>query len=299
MHERQGHSERLRAVAALTLVQLFFGLHYFATKLVLAEIAPRAWAALRAGGAAAVLVVAALVLRRLPRLAGGDYARLALFSVFGVMLNQLLFIEGMSRTTATHASILITGIPVGTLLFAVLLGRERLAGLKLAALAVSTAGVVLVVSVKTGGGAEGAGPSLAGDLMVLTNALSYAFFLVISKRLLSRVEPLPATAVLMTFGALGLLLIGSGELARFDPGAVSSGVWTLAAFIAVFPTALGYLMNYYALKRLNASVVGLFIYLQPLIASALAIALLGERLEQRAILGAVLIFTGVHLSLRR
>jgi drug/metabolite transporter (DMT)-like permease len=286
--------EHARAVLALVLAQLFFGLHYSAAKIVLEEITPRAWAPLRAGSASVVLLVCTRAAGRPFALSAADYGRLAAFSVLGVVINQLLFIEGVSRTTATHAAVLSAGVPVSTLLFAVLLGREELRGYKALAVVLSTAGIVFVVRPEAPTGTV----PVAGDLMILVSGLSYALFLVSSKRLLSRVDPLPATAWLLMFGALGLLGLGWRELLRLDPGQVSGPAWVWAAFIVAFPTALSYLLNSYALRRLAPSTVGLFIYLQPVVGVVLAAALLGERPEPGVLVGALLIFAGVWLSVR-
>jgi drug/metabolite transporter (DMT)-like permease len=288
---------RAKAIVALTLVQLFFGIHYFAAKILLQEISPRPWAALRAAAATVVIFAVVLLLRRpLPR-APRDWALLALYSLFGVVINQLCFIEGLSRTTATHSSILITAIPVGTLLFAVLLRRETLTAGRGLALVLSTVGVLLVVRPDPGAPPSPVAPSLVGDVLILVNGLSFAFFLVISKRLFERVDPLAATAVLLLFGSAGVFAVGGPELIALDFATVSRGVWAWAVFIVVFPTATGYMLNSFALRRVESSLVGLFIYLQPVLATGLAVAFLGERLDLTALLGALLIFVGVYLAI--
>ena len=107
-------NERSRGsvLAALVTVQVLFGINYLASKVVLDEIPPRAWALLRVSGACALLWLAVLLLkRRLPR-DPVDLAKLALFSLFGVVLNQVLFVEGLSRTTPFHSSLINTSIPV-------------------------------------------------------------------------------------------------------------------------------------------------------------------------------------------
>ena len=99
---------------ALILVQVFFGLHYLAAKIVLEEIPPAAWALIRVSSAALIMLLVARAWgRRLPR-EWPVLGRLALLSVIGVVINQLFFVEGLSRTTASHSSILITAIPIGT-----------------------------------------------------------------------------------------------------------------------------------------------------------------------------------------
>jgi len=281
---------------ALTLVQIFFGLHYVAAKLLLEHIPPRAWAAVRVTAAALVLLAAARVLRRpLPRWPG-DLGRIALYSIFGVVVNQVCFVEGLSRTTPTHSALVNTTIPVGTLLVAVFLGRERLDRSKLVSLAVSLAGVLLVILPTASGSAGG---TLAGDVLTLVNALSYSLFLVISKPILARTDPLGATAALMGFGALGVLAVGGPSLARFDLSSLPPEAWALAAFIVVFATAGAYLLNYWALARADSSLVALFIYLQPMVAVTLSAFATGDLPEARELLGGALIFAGVYLAVPR
>jgi drug/metabolite transporter (DMT)-like permease len=127
--------------------------------------------------------------------------------------------------------------------------------------------------------------------------LSYSLFLVISKRLLHRIDALGATATLMALGALGVLAIALPGLARFDPTTVSAATWGLAVFIVVFATAGAYLLNFWALARADSSYVALFIYVQPLIAATLAAAVRGDRVGPREIVGGAAIFLGVFLAL--
>ncbi len=289
--------ERAAVVSALLAVQLCFGLHYLAAKLVLAEIPPRAWAAIRIGAAALILLaLVRLSGRRLPT-ARADLRRLAVYALFGVVINQLCFVEGLKRTTPTHSALINTTIPVFALLFAVLAGRERISGRKVFALAVALAGVLLVIW--PFGRTALASGTLTGDLLTLINSMSFSLFLVISRDLLVRTDPLAATAALMGFGALGILAVAWPALIAFDPAPVSAGTWGLAAFVIVFATVLTYVLNYWALARVPSSVVALFIYVQPLVAATLSAALFGERPAFSVLAGALLIFAGVFLALRR
>jgi drug/metabolite transporter (DMT)-like permease len=293
---RDGATPRSSVYGALVLVQVFFGVHYLAAKVLLREIPPSLWALMRVASAAALLLLAMRLLgRRLP-CTRGVLGRLALYAIFGVVINQLCFVEGLSRTTPAHSAILMSAIPVGTLLFAVLLRRERPTIWKAVSFGVALVGVLLVLRPSAAEPAGGA--TLAGDLLTVTNALSYSLFLVLSKRLLEKVDPLAATAVLLGFGTLGMLLPGLLALDGFDPGAVSARTWGLGAFIVVFPTALAYLLNFWALARVESSLVAFFIYLQPLIATSLSVLLFGERLHGGMLAGAALIFLAVYLALR-
>jgi drug/metabolite transporter (DMT)-like permease len=287
-------AERLRVLAALTLIQVLFGVHYLAGKILLKEIPPRAWAVIRVTAAAAVLLAAARVMgRRFPR-APRDLMLLAVFSIFGVAINQVCFVEGLSRTTAIHSAIINSLMPAWTLLFAVALGREAPTARKALSLVLAVAGVLLVIRPES---ASFSSATFAGDMITMINSMSYSFFLVISKRTMHRVDALAATALMFLFGTIPIALFGGSALARLDFGAVSAGVWLWGAFIILFPTAGAYVLISWTLARAEASLVALFIYLQPLIAAFLAIVFQGEILTARTMLGGALIFAGVYFAL--
>ena len=285
-----------RVIAALVLVQIFFGLHYPAAKLLLIEIAPRGWALIRVSVAAVVLLLAVRPLGgRLPT----DWPtlwRLALYAIFGVGLNQVLFVEGLSRTTVIHSSLMVTTIPVGTLLFAALAGRERFTPRKALVLAVGSAGVLLVIRPDL---SSLLATSVVGDGLTLLNALSFSLFLVLSKPLLDRTEPIGATAALFGFGTLWIVAAGIPDLLALDPSRVSPRAWMLGIYIILFPTAVAYLLQYWALARVESSKVAFFIYLQPLIAASFSMIFLGEQPGSSVLLGGLLIFAAVYLALRR
>jgi len=280
---------------SLILVQVFFGVHYLAAKLVLEEMPPRAWAFLRIAAAAVVLWTICWISRRpLPK-DRKVWAWLAVFSIFGVGINQVCFVEGLSRTTPTHSSLMNTTIPVSTLVIAVLLGRERFRLHKVLALAVALAGVLLVIRPWAAGVAA---DIQSGDLLTLVNATSFSFFLVISKRLMMRIDALAGTAILLTFGALMIGALGVPPLLQVEFAALSTRFWWLAVFIVLLPTAAAYLINYWALGKVESSLVAFFIFLQPALAAALSWVFLGERPAPVMYLGAALIFLGVVLTRR-
>jgi drug/metabolite transporter (DMT)-like permease len=282
-------------VLALLLVQVLFATHYIAAKLVLREIPPRSWASIRVGGAALVLLaIVAATRSRLPR-GPGLGRRFALFALLGVVINQVCFIEGLKRTTVVNSSLINCTIPVLTLLFALLAGRESADGRRLAALALALTGVLVLLRVET---FEFAHPLLAGDLLSLANATSFAAFLVVSKPTLEKVASLPATALLFLLGAPVIGLLASPEIARATPTLPSATVLALGAYIIAGPTVLAYLLNSWALRRAPSSLVALFIYLQPILAALLSVLLLGEEVTVRQVVAFALVAAGVALGVR-
>src|SRR5262249_26099068 len=123
----------------------------------------------------------------------------------------------------------------------------------------------------------------------------YSFFLALSGRILRGVDSLSATALLFLFGSVGLAAIGLPSLLRLHPSSLSAQAWLLAAAIVLLPTVGAYLLQLYSLKRLEASLVSLFIYLQFIIAGGVGFFVLGERPSGRLALAAVLILLGLLL----
>ncbi len=276
-------------------VQVFFAIHYLACQSVVAVIPPGAWATIRVVAAAAVLLVVERVRRGRISVTPVDMAKLALYAVFGVVLNQILFTEGLSRTTPSHSSLICTLIPVSTFLFAILLGRERLSVRKGAGILIALAGVLVLLRVESFSVEEA---WVMGDLMTLANAISFGLFLVISRNVVRRYPPLTVTTWAMVWGAMGIAIYGTGdvmqlELSTIPPGIIWTGVW-----IVIFPTVLAYLLNFYALARVESSTVALFIYLQPLLATLLSVGLGRETLSARFMVSAALVFAGVFLVAR-
>lgn len=286
---------KLRVYTALILVQVFFGVHYFVAKLALAMMPPRAWAAVRITGAAVVLMAYNLLfLRRHPR-SVGDTARLALYALFGVVLNQILFVEGLSRTTPAHSAIINSLIPVTTLGIALATGKERATPGRWASIGISFASVLLLLHVESFRLHD---ELVLGDLLTLANGCSFAIFLVLSRDFLRRTDVLAATSWLLVFGAVGILVVGAGPLGRVSFAALPARFWWLAAYAIVFATVLAYFLNYYALAHTESSMVALFIYMQPPIATALSMIFLGERPTPRFWVAAAGIFLGVYLAVR-
>jgi drug/metabolite transporter (DMT)-like permease len=276
-------------------VQVLFGLHYLAAKLVVEEIPPRPWAFLRAS-CAGLILLSVVATRSLPLPRGGStLARFFGLALLGVAINQYLFVEGISRTTPGHSSIINTSIPVVTLFVAVLLGRERPTLRRLLGIATTLVGVSLLI------GWEELDPGdaiLQGDLLTLGNALSYSLFLVLGKPVLEKERTLPATALLLCFGAVWLLPQGAPGLAAIDPSGLSARTWAMAGFIIIGPTIGAYVLSTYALRRVESSLVALFIYLQPVLGAGLSIVLGFEQPTARLFLACAGVFAGIYIALR-
>ncbi len=286
----------VKVYGALLIVQVFFGIHYFAAKILVQIVDPRAWAAIRVIGAALLLMTYNLAfVRRHPR-GAHLYARLALYAIFGVVVNQVLFVEGLARTTPSHSAILNSLIPVATLGFAILARSERLTLRRGASIVIAFASVLVLLRVETFRLED---ELVVGDLLTLANACSFALFLVLSRNVMRSMDPWAATSWLLVFGALGIVAIGARPLVEVPFAELPARFWAWGAYAVVCATVLAYFLNFYALQHVDSSTVALFVYLQAPIATLLSVVFLGERLDLRFGLAAAGIFLGIFLAVGR
>lgn len=277
------------------MTQVIFATLPIASKLILPVVEPLGIAAFRIFGAGLAFVTVKWSTRRGRVTAPRDLLKLAGLSLLGVVLNQVLFLEGVQRTTAVHANILITTIPVFTLAIALLLGREAASAFKLAGIALAGAGAAWLALAR-GGHADGA--SLAGDTLVVVNSICYASYLVLSKDLLKRYDPITVVTYVFLFGALFIAPFGVPALARVPAEALTPRTLLVIAYIIVFTSFLTYLLSIWALKRAPSSLVAMYVYVQPVVTAVLAPLILGERVTPRAGVASLLIFAGLALATR-
>jgi len=280
--------------AALIAVQLMFASLSIVGKIALRELPPFGLICARVMLATLVLVAARALLQRGERVAPRHLAELALCAFFGITANMLLFIAGLARTTATNAIVIGTTIPVFTVGVAVVLRKEAATLAKIIGLAVACIGAMVIVGAarfEVGSG------QLVGNLYVVANSLSFSIYLVISRRLLATYSPITVVSWTFVFGTLGILPFGAPSLVAAAPH-LSARTWMCVAYIAMFPTVGTYFLNLYALKRVPASLVAIYIYVQPIVGALMAAAALGERPSMSTFVGGALIGVGIWLVTR-
>lgn len=286
---------RLRVHLALVAVALLFSLNYVASKIGMHAFTPLTFGYLRVLGSAIVLNILP-VRQRAARLTAADWRRVAGYSLLGVVINQSLFLGGLSLTSAHVAAILMTAIPVFALAAAIVLGRERATAAKVGGIALAFTGALLLVARE---GLTGASKSLTGDLMLLGNAFAYALYLVLSKRDMSRLGPRRVIARMFAAGAVIMLPLAAWPLLHEPWASLPPQAWMALALVIAGPTVGAYVLNAWALAHAESSLVAAYTYLQPVMTAVLAATVLGETIGSIAVVAAAVIFAGVALSARR
>jgi drug/metabolite transporter (DMT)-like permease len=281
---------------ALIPAQLLFGSLPVIGKVVLAVIPPMSLVGIRVGITAVILIAIQALRRRLWLKEKGDYWRVAVLSLFGVVLNQLFFISGLSLTTASNTSLLAVMIPVFALTVGSIAGFEKLTWLKIVGIVFAAAGVILLIDPRK---ASFSSQTTIGDLFIIINCLAYGIYVATSKSVITRNGTFRSMMWVFIFASFVCIPLGAVSLSRIDLAAVDTRIWLIAVYIAIGATAAPYLLNAWALSKVDPSTVAVFVYLQPLIGFALAVMFLGESIGPIFIGAAAMIFAGVFLVTRK
>jgi len=281
---------------ALIAVQILFGTWPIFGKVVLRSMSPSSLVTCRLTGAALAFALLQRKLTPLLRMPVRDIALLILCSMMGVVGNQFLFVKGLSLTTVINATLLGTTIPAFTLFVSILFGSERLSPRRLMGIALAAGGVVYLVNPAR---ADLSADTTLGNLLLVTNSLLYAAYIVLSKDLFERYGALNVITWIFLVAALVTIPVGIYSFQNENFGAISTGVWLAIGFIILFPTVVAYYLNAWALTKTPPSTVAIYIYLQPLIAFGFAPLFLGEQWSSRTIIAAILICAGVALTFNR
>ena len=280
----------LRVHAALLTVALLFSANYIVAKFGMRELAPMAFSWLRIAGAAIILQVLARNDAPIPR---EDRGKLVLFTILGVVVNAPLFMAGLALTTVQAAAILITAIPVFALGAAIALGREPASASRIGGIALACAGALLVVG---GESFSGSWRSMIGATLIIINCLSYALYLVLSKPAMGRLSPRAVVTRMFALGTFILFPISAPWLWKQNWNGVTAAGWSSLLAVIIGPTVIAYLLNAWALRHADSSVVATYTYVQPVLGTILGAIFFKETLRPVVLVAAVMIFGGVWLA---
>jgi drug/metabolite transporter (DMT)-like permease len=222
-----------------------------------------------------------------------DLLPLLISAMFGVAGNMLLFFKGLSITSPINASVLMLNTPIFVLVFAAIILKEKLTLTKISGIVIAAVGALLLM----GGTRFQFHPETVwGDVYVTLNAIIYAFYLVYAKRLMVKYHPLTVTLYSFFFGFFMVLPFGLNQALQIDFLNLPSHIWMAIAFVTIGSTFLTYVLNAYALKHASSGLVGSYIYLQPVLATLIAIGLGKDMLTTQKFISMLVVFGGVYLA---
>lgn len=265
-----------------------------AAKNALNEVPPLTLSVLRWMVATGAIGVILLLQSRGDRLAmgGRDVPRAVLMGVLGITLQYSLFYVGLQYTTATNAALIFGTSPGLTAILSALFLGEKLDARRALGLVVAFTGLLLLV---TGGSLKQVqltGQYL-GDLTILLTALAWAGYSVVGKPLFSRNPSLATTFHVTWIGTLGLIPLAVWEGRQLGVSGLSPSAWLAVAYMGVLCSAVAFLIWNWALSQIEASQVGVYVYIEPLVTVLLASIFLGEAVTWPVVIGGGLVLGGI------
>jgi drug/metabolite transporter (DMT)-like permease len=285
-------NKQLLAHLLLFVAQFLYGANYTIAKEAMPEfIQPFGFVLLRClGGTALFWLVGLFVKEKIDR---KDLPKLMLVAVFGIVINQLMFFKGLSLTHPINGAVVMISTPIMVLIMAAIIIKERITSRKALGIGIGLVGTLMILVV--GKKLSFSSDTFLGDVFIFINATAYGVYLVLISPLMKKYHPV--TVIKWVF-LLGLFMVLPFGYEQFSEVAWSTlppkAVWAMV-YVVIGLSFFAYLFNTVALKYVSPSVVSSYIYLQPIIASLVAIWMGKDHLDWIKVLSAVLICIGVYL----
>jgi drug/metabolite transporter (DMT)-like permease len=305
----KGRAPSRPVVASLIgLIVVIWAANFIAAKIGLRYFPPLTMASFRVCAAGLVMVPFYFALKRLqlpafaeaaagrkPGFTRRDLWTFLYLGFFGVSVNQFCFTLGLHYTSVSHSAVIVGMGPIYTLILAVLLGLERATWHKAVGMAIAFTGIAVLASE---GGISAHSASLLGDGITMTGSLGFATYAVLGKRVAREYDALTMTAYNQFAGALLVLPLAVRQAwimgGVWNWRAVPWQAWAAILYMALFGSAVAYVLYYWLLRYLEASQLSAFTYLLPVLASILGILTLGENGSWTQVVGGTLALCGVY-----
>ena len=282
------------AIIALLLVQLFYGVTFtFANDVIDGGyIQPYGFILFRVS-LAGILFWVFSAWTPSEKIEYNDFPKFIIAAFFGVALNMLAFFKGLQFTTPINGSVIMVTTPIIVLILSAIILREKITKIKIFGILVGLSGA-LILSIYNSSASAGDN-ILLGNFLVLINAASYSYYLILIKKITDKYHPYTFIKWLFLFGTLFVLPFGYRELSVVDWSSFTPYIWFSVLFVVVGATFATYLLNPLALRKLSATTVSTFLYIQPIFAGIFAIIMGSDTINVVKIIATLLIFLGVYL----
>lgn len=284
--------EEFKIHLALLSVAFLYGANYNIAKQITPEpIAPFALVIIRVVLSTVLFWIAGIFIKSAP-IPKKILGSLVIASIFGTAGTQMMFLKGLSLTSPINASVIMTLTPVMVFIISAIFLGEHLNRFKIAGILLGISGAFFLVG---GQNFQFSGVNTIGDIIIFFNTTVFAIYLVLIKKFMIKYPPITIVKWVFLLGCPMVIPFGLEDFLNINWSTLSTSTWVSTAYVAIGATFLVYLLNTIALSKVNASLVGFYIYLQPVIATCIAILFLGETLSLEKIFFSIMIFSGVGL----
>lgn len=281
----------LAALAATTI----YGLNHTVAKVVMPHhIGAFGFIMLRVVGAS-ILFWAVSPFFPKERIAKKDFKRLFFAALFGMCINMLMFFKGLELSTPINSGVIVTLTPIIILILSAIFLKERLTTLKVMGIVLGFIGALALVFNNAPSLVPNAPNIPLGNIMLLINASCFGAYLVIIKPLTQKYHTVTLMKWIFPIGIILTFPITVEEFLEVDWSNLPFDALWRMAYVVIGTTFFAYLLNVFALKTLNATTIGAFTYLQPILAILYALATGNDQLDWVKVVACLMVFLGVYL----
>jgi drug/metabolite transporter (DMT)-like permease len=281
--------------ALMLLAVVMWGINFSLIKIAMRELTAGGFNGLRLLLTAVIFLVLLAISGQGFRLQRNDVWKLLAIGVAGNTVYQLFFIRGISLTSASNSSLILSMSPIFVALMSSALGIERIHWSAWMGILISFCGLYWIVAGQNGG-LHFSAESFKGDLSIFFGMILWASYTVFSKPFLERLSPLKFSAITVLFGALFYIPFTAKDILAVPWAAISLRAWAFLVLSSLFGFVFGYLIWYYSVKKVGNAKTAVYNNLTPVFTAVFAVALLGDRIHPAQIGGAAIILTGVFLA---
>lgn len=213
-------------------------------------------------------------------------------SIFGLVLNQLPYIVGLSMTSPIDASLVVTMLPVVTMLLAALILKEPITWLKALGVVVGASGALILIFNKA---MPDGSSNMAGNLVLLISISSFGLYLTLFKNLISKYSPITSMKWMFLFAAFLTLPVSWKALTHTDFSTFDASIYMRIVYVVAFATFFTYILLPIGQKTLRPTTLSIYNYLQPITATFAAVIVGMDRFSFDKIISAILVFAGVYI----
>lgn len=281
---------------SMMLVVLLWGSNFAIIKASLREVSPLTFTALRFSLATVLLLGLLRWYEGSLALPRGHFARMLWLGLIGNTGYQILFVNGLARTTSANGSLIISSTPIIVALAGNLIGLERINRYIIIGMSLAFSGILIVMLSR---GAAVSSRTVTGDLLVLGSSFCWAIYVLGMKAVSHEISPLKATTYSLVTGMPGLLLLGLPGIVRTDWTQVGPTAVGGILYSSIFALVVCYLLHNRAVRLIGGVRTTIYGCIIPIVAALVAWPMLGERPTAAQGAGAALIISGVFISGRK
>ena len=226
-----------------------------------------------------------------------DYVRIFIASMLGFFLCQISFLIAIPEVTPMTSSIVSSLSPIYTMFITAVAIKEPITVKKAGGVLISFVGIMILIfnSMHSAGATEN---SMRGILLMIVNGLSFALYLGIFKPLISKYSVCTFMKWIFLFSTLVSVPVSAGEIVSLEWSTVPGKLIAELGYLVFFATFVSYYLIPFGQQRLRPTLVSMYAYVQPIIATGISICIGMDTLTWQKILSAVMVFAGVIIVSR-